>query len=87
MVSCFSNKDEIQVQEGKGIQEEEGLIKSSFPSPNAQRFKLQRGVLNTLGHLSLILEGCRTKFSKETLFLTLQGLLDALSLYTHPCRT
>ena len=32
----------IQVKEGKGIQEEEGLTKSKFPNPSAQRFQLQR---------------------------------------------
>ena len=34
----------IQVKEGKGIQEEEGLTKSKFPNPNVQRFQLQRRV-------------------------------------------
>ena len=41
----------IQVKEGKGIQEEEGLTKSKFPNPSTQSFQPQRGILGTLGHL------------------------------------
>ena len=51
MASSFSNKEVFQVQEGKGIQDEKELTKTNFPNPNVQRFQLQRGVLNTLGHL------------------------------------
>ena len=37
----------IQVKEGKGIQEEEGLTKSKFPNPIVQGNQPQRGVLDT----------------------------------------
>ncbi|TQD70324.1 hypothetical protein C1H46_044142 [Malus baccata] len=49
MASSFSNNEVFQVQEGKGIQEE-------------------RGVLNTLGHLNLILKGVPHQFQQGDLF-------------------
>ena len=63
----------IQVKEGKGIQEEEGLTKSKFPNPNVQGFQLQRRsprYFRTLkshskvgaAHSPSPLLPCRTKF-------------------------
>ena len=45
MLGINQEKEEklIQVKEGKGIQEEEGLTKSKFPNPNVQGNQPQRG--------------------------------------------